>query len=396
MSTPPTLLTLPAEIRELIYTKLLSPIEVKKPMENDPEGHKHYRFDLRVLRTNRQVHAEARAVFRRLNVFVAIETPWPEAQEHVRLEGFVPLVITGDAALAFKPVHLRVHINVLQYSRQQLRDWSPQRFIILREDLEAFCQMWMYSDLGHVGMNAHLTLLLDLQDPYAAEYDGAALPKALQKQLLEPFGCIKGLDAVSVTGKHYQSIEQAVRDAMAVPYRSPEQCLEEGNRLKDEGNVTLQAVRYRDAIRLYEQAFLAIHIVCEGRRRSVWADGYFQTMLREGEWKGQQAHSVRVLLRARLVANIVLAYVKLEDFEEAHFWGMRTINLLQEGLGDYWQGPDFGAAKEVGKIYYRTALASKALGDKSEARSHLAAAIKFLPHDPIVRKELESLALPLM
>ena len=390
MAIESELLSLPGEIRELIYTKLLSPVESNSLT---PDGYKQYRFDLRVLRINRQVYSEARQVFRRLNVFAAIETPFPEAENHVRFD--VPLVITGPAALRFHDAHLSANIN-LRRDVPQLRGRQPQRFVVLRDDLPAFCRMWFYQDLGHPGLNAHLTLALELRDPYAAEYDAGALPKALQRQLLEPFGCVKGLDSLEIKGEHYESIEKALRADMAVPYQSPEQCLAEGNRIKDDGNVALQHGRYAEAIRLYLDAFRAIHIVCEGRRRSVWADAFFQKELAEGEHKGVEGTMVRFVLRARLVANVVLAYLKLADYEEAHFWGSRTIRLIQKFFDEESQATGFPAVEQMGKIYYRTALAAKELGDKSEARRYLAMALKYLPNDQIVRKERESLALPLM
>ena len=101
----------------------------------------------------------------------------------------------------------------------------------------------------------------------------------------------------------------------------------------------------------------------------------------------------------------MLAYLKLEDYEEARFWGNRTIDLIQQNFEQHQGpgspaeeqiGPGFPAAEQMGKIYYRTALAAKAQGDDSEARRHLAVASRLLPHDPIVRKERERMALPLM
>ena len=391
-----TLLTLPGEIRELIYTKLLAPVETRTHLGEVPnDGHKRYRFDLRVLRLNRQIYHEARQVFRRLNIFVGIETPFPEAEQYVRIEGYVPLVVSGAAALQFRHTHLDVKIDVPP-PVQQHRERPLTRFIILREDLPAFCQMWHYSDLGHEGLNAHLSLKLDMRDPYASAHNAHALPKALQRELLEPFGKVKGLYGTEVVGEVYSSIEKAMRKEMEVPYASPEKCLEEGTRLKDKGNAELQNGNYRSAITLYEDAFLAIHIVCEGRRRSVWADPFFERELASGEWKGAHGGFVRFLLRCRLVANVVWAYVKLEDYAEARFWGRRTIDLFEGGFGEAVMRPEFHAAKEMGKIYYRTALAAKELGEPSEARKLLAVAVKFLPNDRIVRDEQKSLALPLM
>lgn len=56
---------------------------------------------------------------------------------------------------------------------------------------------------------------------------------------------------------------------------------------------------------------------------------------------------------------------------------------------------NFVAANEMGKIYYRTAVAYKTLDDKSEARKLLRIAQIYLPRDPNVAKEVAACALRL-
>ena len=204
---------------------------------------------------------------------------------------------------------------------------------------------------------------------------------------------VKGLHEVRVEGERYPSVEKSMKDGMAIPYKSAEECLEEATKLKDAGNEALKTKQYKEAINLYERSFLAIHIVCEGRRRSVWGDEYFHRELRSGPNKGQHGQMVRLVLRVRLVANIVHAYLQMHDYEEARFWGKRSIDLMPDALDDEDDGTiaNFVAAPEMGKIYYRTAMAYKALGDKFEARRLLKLAVKYLPNDKIVRAEHDAL-----
>lgn len=56
---------------------------------------------------------------------------------------------------------------------------------------------------------------------------------------------------------------------------------------------------------------------------------------------------------------------------------------------------DFVAANEMGKIYYRTALASKALDEMSSARKLLKVAQVYLPHDKNIANEIGACALRL-
>ena len=380
------LLDLPAEIRELIYHMVLSPIENKRDLG---DGYKSYRYDLNILRVNRQLYFEARKVFRHDNIFVSIETPWPQAQQPVALEGYVPIVICEGRAENFTHTHLAVTIDAPGF---EVSAQEPRKFVILVDDLATFCEMWYYSDLGHPGLNNHLRLTLQLRNPNALEFEDKPIPKALQQQLLKPFGMVKGLHEVRVRGEHYESIAKQMREEMDVPYESPEKCLEKGTRLKDAGNAELQKKNYVEAIRLYEEAFRAIHIICIGRRRSIWGDAFFHEELKSGEFKGQFGQIVRLVLRVRLVANIVLAYLKMEDYTEAHFWGMRSISIMRQSVESDQPMLDFAAANEMGKIYYRTGMASKALGNRQEALELIRVASLYLPRDTVVQKDLAALA----
>lgn len=379
-------LDLPGEIRELVYLSVFRSYDNK---HDSGGGYKHYRFDLSLMRVNQQLYYESRKVFRQNNIFVSIETPWPEAQEHVRNDGYVPILITDEQAARFKNQHLSVVIDAPRYQPIQ----TARKFIILLDDLPIFTEMWFYSDLSHPGLNANLRLTLKLQDPYPLPYESRPIPKALQQRLLDPFRMVKGLHEVRVEGERYPSVEKSMKDGMAIPYKSAEECLEEATKLKDAGNEALKTKQYKEAINLYERSFLAIHIVCEGRRRSVWGDEYFHRELRSGPNKGQHGQMVRLVLRVRLVANIVHAYLQMHDYEEARFWGKRSIDLMPDALDDEDDGTiaNFVAAPEMGKIYYRTAMAYKALGDKFEARRLLKLAVKYLPNDKIVRAEHDAL-----
>jgi tetratricopeptide (TPR) repeat protein len=390
---PSRFLSLPLELREDIYSILLNP-EANRTRD-DLDGTVRYHYDhLNLLLVSRQVHEEASKVFRRLNVFARIETPFPEAEHHIAIEGYVPIVASGPRAERFPHWHLRVMIDAPAY---HFSHPDACKILIHLDDLASFCRMWFYSSLSYPGLNFHLSLKLLLRNPYAAPFDDDALPKALQKRLLEPFGMVKGVHEVNFDGNYYKSIEKSVRTAMAENPVSPTQCIVESTKLKDEGNLALKDKRYKDAIALYVKAFEAIHIVCVGRRRSVWADAYFQGVL-QAPYEGQHAEMVRLVLRAKLVANVVYSYLKLEEYDEALFWGMRTIQLIRQAMGFSEDGEDdepimgFAAAEQMGKIYYRTGVAYHRLGDKDEARKLLKLAAQYLPNDEEVRKELVSVS----
>jgi tetratricopeptide (TPR) repeat protein len=221
------------------------------------------------------------------------------------------------------------------------------------------------------------------------------MPNWIQEKLLLPFGMVKNLREAKIVGDRNEAIEKAMRDKMAIPYDTPESCLEEATKLKDAGNVALKTSPNR-AIELYIEAFKKIHIICIGRRRSIWGDSWFDKQLRGGVFDGQHGQIVRMVLRVRLVANTVKAYLDLADYQEAIFWGMRTINLMREAIGEEDVAlVGFPAATEVGKIYYRTGFAYKRIGDEGQARRLLRVAADYMPNDKNVRMELASVALSL-
>jgi tetratricopeptide (TPR) repeat protein len=381
-------LEIPGEIREAIYHQVLRSANNKEDLGNH---YKKYNFDLSLFQTCKQIHNEAREVFRRDNIFVSVQTPWPEAQQHVAIDGYVPIVISGDKAQRFKDEYLTVDIEGGMLTHENPH--QPRRkFVVLLDDLPLFTEMWKYSDLSHPGLNSHLRLTLTIQDPYQLEFEQRTVPKALQRKLFEPFGMLKSLYDVRIQGEHYDSIEKSLRDEMAVPYPTVEKCLDESTRLKNEGNEALQKQQYHEALRLYREAFLPLCIVCDGRRRSIWGDAYFQTECHGGAFDGQDAQTVRFVLRVRLVSNTIMAYLKLKDYEEARFWGMRSIDLLPSGMDEAGWMTGFAGATEVGKIYYRTGVACRELGERGKARDLIALAAKYLPNDKTVQRDLAALS----
>lgn len=82
---------------------------------------------------------------------------------------------------------------------------------------------------------------------------------------------------------------------------------------------------------------------------------------------------------------------------------MRTITMIRQAIGlpehEEAAAPEeeaitnFVAAVDMGKVYFRTAMAWKALDDKSEARKLLKVAQVYLPNDKKVQEEVAACAL---
>lgn len=415
-TSPNLLLDLPPELRALILEDLLTASRNKIDLG---DGYSRYKLHPSILRVNKQLHAEASQVLRRQNTLVRIETPWPQAEEHVSSEGQCPILAKGARAERCDLLSMAVQIVGPD---GEYDESLPCKFIVCLEDLPALCKMWMYSNLTYPQLNMALHVTINLRNPRKAtsrraaptnpntttkpfgeeeEEARAALPKPTQTRLLAPFSMIKGLGDVRITGALDATIESSFRAALATPHPSPERCLELCAQLKDAGNAALKANNPGLALTHYASAFSAMHIIVDGRRRHTWADAFFAEQMRTGIFAGRDGSLVRMELRIKLVANTVLAYLKLREWDEAKFWGMRSIELMRENLGTaagMWADEPrdaFPARDSWAKIYYRTALACKELGEMGECRYLLRVAEAWLPRDEVVKKEVAACALKL-
>ncbi|CAD0089713.1 unnamed protein product [Aureobasidium vineae] len=393
------LLDLPREIRDDIYTYLSAP-SANKHTTNDGTTTTYNYTHFNLFLTNRQLYHEARRIFLEQNTFVKITTPFPQSRVQVASDG-VPIV--AEAAEGFSLHRLGVVITLPSAEVETVED----TFVIHIDDLGTFCDSWMYSAVEVKELNPHLALQLILEEPLAATAldESTAVEKkvlrTLQERLLHPFGRIKNLLRVEVTGVPLpdDTVIAEMERLMAIPLESPAQRLILATSHKDAGNVALKAGQTLSALEHYRKAWKALFIVVKGRHRKTHGEGYFEEILTEPPFEGQHGSMVAIVLRVRLVANTLLAYLNLHEWDTAVHIGMRTINMMRGGRDNLEPDEEASngwiAGPEMGKIYYRTALAYKEMDDKYEARRLLKVAVLYLPRDTKVRELIAECALRL-
>ncbi|KAJ4352109.1 NADH dehydrogenase [ubiquinone] 1 alpha subcomplex assembly factor 3 [Didymosphaeria variabile] len=198
-----------------------------------------------------------------------------------------------------------------------------------------------------------------LRDPYYPA-DPKPVPLELQRRFLHPFGDVKGLYDTDFEGCHEIAVSE-LRKAMAIPYPTVRESCELATTLMEEGDLLLATNNPQNALNAYIKSFDAIHIKISGRDRRILADGHFADDIHEGRYAGQAAMTVRVVLRIRLVARVIHAYIQLGLPNEAAFWGIRSIKLVRQGtppsadMDDFFA--DFIGSSDIALMYAWTAAA---------------------------------------
>ncbi|KAI4851854.1 hypothetical protein E4T44_01875 [Aureobasidium sp. EXF-8845] len=279
------LLDLPREIRDQIYTHILSP--TANLHTTSEETHTYTYTHSSLLLSCRQLHHEASRILHEQNTFVKISTPFPESKYQVGEDG-VAIIASEDVAERFTQHSLHVNIVFAGVERDE------DVFVIHIDDLDKFCESWFYSAADYPELNKHLSLGLTLQDPLSnAVLGGGAviekMRKSLQQKLLFPFGRIKNLMKVEVSGTPFpdDAVVAEMKRLMAIPLGTPTERLIAASAHKDEGNAALMANQPLEALEHYRKAWEAMFIIVKGKYRKLHGEGYFDTTLTEAPFEGQ-------------------------------------------------------------------------------------------------------------
>lgn len=136
MSDPLTFLSLPGEIREQIYAELLTADNNFYQVVDGEDPSESWAFDLSIYRTCKQIYNEAERVFRRVNTFVKMTTPWEEAVERTKSFALTPVLCRGRRAERFQAYQMDI---IVDYIGSPHPGYS---FIVDARDVLGFCRMW--------------------------------------------------------------------------------------------------------------------------------------------------------------------------------------------------------------------------------------------------------------
>lgn len=270
----------------------------------------------------------------------------------------MPIVCADQRANCFSDHHALVQISA------PFHQAVPEHTVVLLlEDLHLFTQTWYYSALSYPMLNDRLMTAFVLRDPDLDDLDEGDekdIPLSLQRQLLLPFGQVKGLYSMNIEG-YASPVAAELRAAMAIPPPTLRTSCESATTLLREGDALLAAgpASAPAALDKYTAAFHAIHILIYGRTRRVLADNFFHATITAGEYAGQTGMTVRVILRLKLVSRIIAAHLSAQNWGEAAFWGMRSVRIMAEAMDTEFEDflGELVGGDDVALVYVRAGIA---------------------------------------
>lgn len=386
-SNEASLLGLPLEIRESIFDHILQP-NLRQKQYNRP----HYVFDIALFRVCSQISQEAQSVFTRKYHIILFRSNSSVVGD-MAAQNAVPVVKIGPKAGLCRNHIMKVTVSYTGVGTSADKTDKHLTAILLK-DLPKFCKAWFY----WYGKNSlwEKKITIEFNDNGSAIFANGKLPIHIQEKLLLPFGILCLKDCTKIKGQwHDQSVEHTLREMIESPEATPLERLKKCENIKDSGNQALTSGNYQKALDFYIQALDEIFVVCSGRNRLDTRKSYFDILLNDDHFPSQNGMEIYFLLRAKLAANILKTYLNMKNTHEALFWGLRAIDTMHEYQANYNDRLAMGtpANDAVGRIFYRTGLAAKDLGDKSEARHLFRIAVDYFPGDEQIKRDLASVAL---
>ena len=333
-----------------------------------------YDFQPAILRTNKKINNEARRFLYYDNLFVLVGYSHRDHLETLRTGGLTLLAARKDELrCSWSSQRISLHVNL----------WSPRsedlliesKFVFAADELWLFCKTLERFDNDFPTFFSRLRLILGIFPSYHLGIDDSvttlARPLPQQRMLLEPFSKLqstKNLKIINVDGMTEGIDAQLMEDVKNKAGRLPQSMKEillTTNRITDQGNEAFHAGDFRRAFSLYESAWKNLDA---GKR-------YLEEASKAGELTKYFCEHFQLGLR--IWSNSVAALLRLQQWKNAHKMATEVIEdiaLTKDNEGETLYPPC-----ELGKLYYRRALASEGMGKMAQAVEEIHEALRFDP-----------------
>lgn len=392
---------IPLEIRDEVYSYLLSIDYTKRPVGDDEKPSRVKRglgcghlYDLQpaVLRTNKQINKEARRFLYNDNLFVLVKYPHVESLDLLWTEELTLLAAEEDEVRSFRSaLRISLHVDLCIHGNDNMRLTS--QFVIAANDLSVFCSILKKIDNEGPGLLSSLKLILQVYPLFQLDVDAFAYtgpssrvsrsPRSLaqQRRLLEPFATLRSmtLEIADVDGEtQYIDVQlmEDIKERAGRPPYSMKEVLDTSARIKEQGNQAFRAGDFAHANTLYKSALENLNA---GER-------YLDTDIQEGEFTEQTYFEAHFSLAFRIWSNTVATHLRLQQWTAAHEKAIKGIEKI-ETVRNAGENIVFGPG-EVAKLYFRRALASEGMGKINRAVEEVRTALDLDPNSAQMKAKL--------
>lgn len=396
-------LDLPLEVRNTIYHVLLCdapPAKLRRVEQADllwlPDGMAmiEHPSQAQILRTNRQVHAEARDVLLRGNQFIRI---WVRGVGQV-IKGFllarqIPIVRTSARSRDSFKGYVMTHTIELMSDRPE--DFPGHGndtdidLVILQRDLGLFCEALATRGVLMVrGFGSLTRHNLTIHNPFESTLSPAFLGEKNQERLLQPYReHLRGFSHFSVDGNVSSSLAESVKNAVAKEdFPGPEEILADFKRTKDLGNRYFRQKEFHKAAEAYTTGYIKVALIRNGNLWSQVAAKGGQTFLHAISETYYQvclncAQNILVFLRETSESD----QTKIRYYCGKADYHVKSAMAAGDNFTTDWR-PNL---QQMAKLSFRAASIERVLGNMEAAKSLIDIARQQAPSDPVIRREAE-------
>ncbi|OCK75365.1 hypothetical protein K432DRAFT_174564 [Lepidopterella palustris CBS 459.81] len=401
--TPLTLLTLPIEIRNRIYTHLLDTEYVNVGLPNVSYTHSlansilHFRasrppfpVSTSLFYVNRQLHSESTGYFYSKNLFIRLslymsdaDLAWPLLSNGLLFSVASPPKVAASTLHALDVSLVMEHSSVMRASVIFPAQYLPRLLVFLSLQNES-----------NASWGPSHALTLSIRNTYA-------FPTVhLQGDLLEPFRLLHNLSRVEVSATHISPYyAHSLERDMTRPSFSASAWLAGVMEQKEQGNVWFRRGEYEEALQCYAMAVIMLQSTYRSRGEELEAQSSsfnkevnrlrwqcecniaFCGVQLGTEWDGSSVEHARTAQRLMTAESAAQNALYLVTANEAQNPWLLTAASVPENQADFYTDA------ERAKTWFRMGNVHAALKEWIWACGYFERAQELAPKDEAIRKK---------